>query len=95
MSANTNTIKFSQLPIANTAGTSDRLVLVSLANPSNPALETISISNIYTTANSINVANTPANSSITVSQGSIFMDLNYLYVAVANNVLKRVALGAF
>lgn len=38
---------------------------------------------------------TPANSTITVAQGTIFYDNDYMYIAVANNVLKRVALTSF
>lgn len=38
---------------------------------------------------------TPANSSITITQGSMFFDVNYLYIAVANNVLKQVPLSSF
>lgn len=38
---------------------------------------------------------TPANSSATVTQGKIWADSNYLYVAVANNTIKRVALSSF
>lgn len=40
-------------------------------------------------------ANTPANSTITVQAGKIWWDASYLYVAVANNTVKRVALSAF
>lgn len=39
---------------------------------------------------------TPANStSMNVSQGALMWDSNYLYVAVANNVVKRLALATF
>jgi len=38
---------------------------------------------------------TPANSSISVSQGTLFYDNTYLYIATANNVLKRVPLDNF
>lgn len=38
---------------------------------------------------------TPANSTITVAQGTIWYDANYIYCATANNTLKRVALTAF
>ena len=38
---------------------------------------------------------TPANSSITVTQGTIFWDSDYMYIAVANNSLKRVSLESF
>ena len=38
---------------------------------------------------------TPANSGITVTGGTLFYDSNYIYIAVANNTLKRVALSSF
>jgi len=38
---------------------------------------------------------TPANSTITVTQGTMWSDGTYLYVATADNTLKRVALSAF
>lgn len=38
---------------------------------------------------------TPASSSITTEQGKVFVDENYLYVSVANNEIKRVALQSF
>jgi hypothetical protein len=43
----------------------------------------------------IPIANTPANSTITSVGGDVFTDGSYLYVAVANNSLKRVALSTF
>jgi len=44
----------------------------------------------------IPVKATPANTSaLTIGKGSIFHDDNYLYVATANNVVKRVSLTAF
>jgi hypothetical protein len=48
-------------------------------------------------ANSVIVRDTrtPANSTITVAQGTIFYDSSYLYIATANNTLKRVALSSF
>lgn len=39
--------------------------------------------------------NTPANSSATAVAGTIWADSNYLYVAVANNLIKRVSLSTF
>ena len=38
---------------------------------------------------------TPANSTITCPQNTVFIDSSYIYVAIANNVLKRVALSSF
>jgi len=38
---------------------------------------------------------TPANSTITVKKGTLLFDNNYIYIATANNNLKRVALSTF
>lgn len=38
---------------------------------------------------------TPANSTIAVTEGTFYFDADYLYIATANNVLKRVALESF
>jgi hypothetical protein len=38
---------------------------------------------------------TPANSSITVTRGTIMYDDDYLYIATSNNTLKRIGLTAF
>lgn len=44
----------------------------------------------------VSYSNTPANSTaLTIARGQIFYDNNYLYIAVANNLVKRVALGTF
>ena len=50
-----------------------------------------------TSSNGVTIQNslTPANSSITIEQGKIFWDSSYLYVATANNTVKRVALSSF
>lgn len=54
------------------------------------------------TANTLSVANlsltdhhTPSSSGEVVAIGKLWFDANYLYVAVANNTLKRVALSSF
>jgi uncharacterized protein YjiK len=39
--------------------------------------------------------NTPTNSSVPVVKGTLFYDTNFLYIAVENNVLKRVSLEGF
>lgn len=38
---------------------------------------------------------TPPNSNTVVSGGTFFYDENYIYIAIANNTLKRVALSSF
>jgi len=54
-------------------------------------------SQFTTTSDKIVIENdkTPSNSSITISKGSVFFDTNYIYVAVANNTIKRVSLSSF
>jgi hypothetical protein len=38
---------------------------------------------------------TPSSASMTITQGSIFYDNSYMYVAIANNTIKRVALSSW
>jgi len=49
------------------------------------------VCNVFVTENQ----QTPANSTITVRKGTIFFDNSFLYVATANNVLKRISLESF
>lgn len=102
------TKKITELSQANTIANNDLLVIVS--NPaSSSETKKVSVntffSNVFTTkttavtliANTIiNQDNrTPANSTITVTRGTMFYDNNYIYIAVSNNVIKRVALASF
>lgn len=54
-------------------------------------------SNSNITANNlfINYRTTPASNTETVTQGKIWFDANYIYVAVSNNNIKRAALSNF
>lgn len=82
-----------------TANTDDRIVI--LSDPAgNAATATISVNNfILTLAGQIPARHTagPANSTTFtgISQGIILFDDNYIYVATANNFLKRVAISSF
>ena len=55
------------------------------------------ISQLDITGDRIVIQNTktPSSNTQTMTVGSIFFDTNYLYVAVANNTIKRVALSVF
>lgn len=46
-------------------------------------------------ANVVIFNTTPANSTITVKKGTLLFDNNYIYIATANNNLKRVLLSSF
>jgi hypothetical protein len=96
MSGSNNVRKVSELPTTNSAASDDRLVI--LKNPGgSPSTRTISVENLFSnsSANVVLQKQTPANSTITVAEGTLFFDETYLYVAVANNVLKRVELSSF
>lgn len=91
-----NVKKISELATTNTAAGTDRIVI--LKDPAgSPSTRTITVSNLFgnSSANVVIQNITPANSTITVTQGTMFYDNTYLYVAVANNVLKRVTLETF
>ena len=91
--ANTD-IKTSQLVLASNLDSTDRFVVV--RNASNSSLATTNTVSFSTIRSYIAIANTPANSSaLTVRGGTLLYDSNYLYIAVANNVVKRVSLQSF
>jgi hypothetical protein len=43
----------------------------------------------------VQASRTPANSTISIAKGTIFWDSSYIYVATANNVVKRASLQSF
>jgi len=91
-----NVKKTSELPTTNSASGSDRVVI--LKDPAGtPSTRTITVTNLFgnSSANLVIRNITPANSTINVNAGTIFYDSSYLYIAVANNVLKRVSLQSF
>jgi len=64
---------------------------------SNVAANVTLVNTAVLSANTIILRNnqTPANSTVTVTKGTILFDNNYIYIAVANNSLKRIALSSF
>lgn len=90
--------QFNDYLSVNTTSTGDLLLL--LVNPSSsPNTRSITVGNFQkvTRANTLIISYkaTPANSTPTIEQGTIFFDDNYLYVATSNNTLKRLSLSAF
>jgi len=89
--------KISELTELHTATGDDFLVIVN--DPAGtPSTKKLSVKNLFGNS-TVNVALTsisPSNSTMTaVKSGSVFFDSNYIYVAVANNLVKRVALSLF
>lgn len=90
--------KIADLPRANTVSNNDILVIV--VNPS--TLEETRSVTLQTLFSNVNIGvlkvadtRTPSNSSITIERGTFFYDSSYLYLAVANNTIKRITLEAF
>jgi len=82
---------------AMTAPTADDLLVIVDDVAGTPITKKVTVGNLLgnTSANVVIYNSTPANSTITVKKGTILFDTSYLYVAVANNTLKRVALSSF
>ena len=89
--------KISELTaLAGPAG-EDLLVIVDDPTGTSNATKKVTVANLLgnSTAN-VAIRNvTPANSTITVQQGTIFYDNTYIYIATSNNNLKRVSLSSF
>lgn len=89
--------KISELPEIHTATGDDFVVIVNDPNGV-PSTRKVSVMNLFGNS-TVNVAITsisPSNSTMTaVKAGSVFYDVNYIYVAVANNLVKRVPLSLF
>ena len=80
-----------------TAPAADDLLVIVDDVAGTPITKKVTVGNLLgnTSANVVIFNSTPANSTITVKKGTILFDSSYLYVAVANNTLKRVALSSF
>jgi len=96
MSGTNNVKKVSELPITNNAASDDRILILKTPGGS-PSTRTITVSNLFnnSAANVTIKEVSPPGSNISVTQGTIFYDTNYLYIAVANNTLKRITLESF
>lgn len=81
--------------VANTVVISTANFLANVASPVKFS-NTVNVNNTIK-ANFLQIANTttPMSSTPTVEKGTFWFDSNYIYVAVANNVLKRATLSSF
>lgn len=89
--------KISEFPTL--SGPNGNTYLVVAHTPANGVTNTytLAVTTLFgnVAANVVMQEYTPSNSTITVAKGVAFFDSNYLYIATANNVLKRVALTSF
>lgn len=79
-------VKVGNTAVLNSTSTADYSVVCT----ANGAVRRIPIANSFVIA-----IQTPANSSFTSKAGQLFADADYLYIAVANNTLKRIAFTSF
>lgn len=69
----------------------------------NTTTKTVSVANLLANSNTALSSNsiifkhrsTPANSTANCTSGQMWFDTDYLYIATANNTIKRIALVAF
>jgi|LauGreDrversion2_2_1035103.scaffolds.fasta_scaffold12434_2 hypothetical protein len=81
-----------------TAPSADDLMVIVDSPSGTPVTKYVTVGNFLgNSAANVTIFNTttPANSTITVKKGTIMFDSSFLYIATANNTLKRVALTAF
>jgi len=80
-----------------TAPSADDLIVIVDSPSGTPVTKYVTVGNLLgnSTANVVIFNSTPANSTITVKKGTLMFDTSYLYIATANNTLKRVALSSF
>jgi hypothetical protein len=89
--------KISELTALTAPSADDLLVIVDDPSGTTPETKKVTVGNLFgNSAANVVIRNvSPANSGITVTKGTIFFDTSYLYIAVANNTLKRVSLSSF
>lgn len=88
--------KVSELTALSSPAGEDLLLIVD--DPSGtPVTKKVTVSSLLgnSSANVVIYNATPANSTISVKKGTLMFDADYLYVATANNTLKRIALSSF
>ena len=88
--------KISELTALTTISGDDLLVIVD--DPAGtPVTKKVTVANLLgNSADNVVIQNvTPANGTITVKKGTIMFDSDFIYIATANNVVKKVSLSAF
>jgi hypothetical protein len=89
-------LKISELTALTSISGGDLLVIVD--DPTGtPTTKKVTVANLLgnSSANVVIQNVTPANGTITVTKGTIMFDSSFIYIATANNVIKKVALSAF
>jgi len=77
--------------------TGDDLLVIVNDPTGTPVTKKVTVANLLgnSSANVVIQNVTPANGTITVTKGTIMFDSSFIYIATANNVIKKVALSAF
>jgi len=89
-------LKISELG-ALTAPSGDDILVIVDDPTGTPVTKKVTVANLLgnSSANVVIRNVTPANGTITVTKGTIMFDSSFIYIATANNVIKKVALSSF
>lgn len=88
--------KITELTLLTSAANNDLLIVQDVSANTTGAIALTDLTKVVVANTLVITGNsTPANSTPTVTRGTLFYDTNYLYIAVANNTLKRVTLSSF
>lgn len=89
-------LKISELG-AITNPTGDDILVIVNDPTGTPVTKKVTVANLLgnSSANVVIQNVTPANGTITVTKGTIMFDSSFIYIATANNVIKKVALSSF
>jgi len=89
--------KISELSILSDPAHDDYLIVIDSSAANTNATKRLSISNLLgnSSANLVIRNQTPANANVTIKQGTLLYDNTFLYIAVSNNTIKKIALSNF
>ena len=84
-------VRLDMVDVADEVASTDHVLLIVSPDTEDSAIMRANV----TLVTAISGPTTPANSTVTSIPGKLFYDSSYLYVPIANNVIKRVALSSF
>lgn len=88
--------KITELVALTSAANNDLLVIQDVSANSTKKIALTDLTKVVVSNTLIITGNsTPANSTISVPKGTLFYDNSYIYIAIADNTLKRVAIESF
>ena len=89
--------KISELVALTSPAPNDLLLVLDISASNTESNKKVTVADLLgdSSANVVIKNQTPANGTITIKQGTLLCDNTYLYIAVSNNVIKKIALSDF